>query len=142
VTDAILVLQKLTTLREHAERVRRRRPTAAAALRTDVDLQDALAMSLLVAVQEAIDIAFHIAADEGWGIPASYADGFATLARRGVIDATLADALARAVSVRNRIAHGYGTLDVDRIWSELPAGLEALDRYATAIARFLPPATG
>jgi uncharacterized protein YutE (UPF0331/DUF86 family) len=142
VTDPVLVLQKLATLREHAERVRRRRPATAAALHDDVDLQDALAMSLLVAVQEAIDIAFHIAADEGWGIPASYADGFTTLARRGVIDATLADSLARAVSVRNRIAHGYGTLDVERIWSELPAGLEALDRYATAIARFLPPASG
>jgi uncharacterized protein YutE (UPF0331/DUF86 family) len=142
VTDPVLVLQKLTTLRDHAERVRRRRPPTPDMLRADVDLQDAMAMSLLVAVQEAIDIAFHIAADEGWGIPASHADSFATLARRGVIDDALADALARAVSVRNRLAHGYGSLDLDRIWSELPAGLEALDRYAVAIARFLPPAAG
>ena len=141
-TDPVLVLRKLATLREHLERVRRRRPVSVEALRTDVDLQDALAMSLLVAVQEAIDVAFHLLADEGWGTPDSYAEGFAMLARRGVIDVALSDALARVVSVRKRLAHGYATLDVDRLWAEVPAGLEALDRYASAIARFLPPATG
>ena len=140
-TDAVLVLLKLGTLREHAERVRRRRPESPGALREDVDLQDALAMSLLVAIQEAADIAFHIVADEGWGIPSSYADGFEILARHGVIAAALADDMARVVGVRNRIAHGYASMDVDRLWSEVPAGLTALDRYASAIARFVPPPT-
>jgi len=107
-------------------------------LRTDVDLQDALAMSLLVAIQEAVDIAFHIVSDEGWGIPSSYGEGFAILARHRVIDPALADALSRTVAVRNRIAHGYATIDIDRIWAELPAGLDALDGYASAVARFLP----
>jgi uncharacterized protein YutE (UPF0331/DUF86 family) len=76
VTDAALVLNKLSALRDHVERVRRRRPAAAEILRRNVDLQDALAMSLLVAIQETADIAFHVSTDEGWGIPASYADAF------------------------------------------------------------------
>ena len=67
-TDTTIVLQKLTTLREHLARVTRRRPANAAALRGDVDLQDALALSLLVAIQKAVDSAFHITADEGWGV--------------------------------------------------------------------------
>jgi uncharacterized protein YutE (UPF0331/DUF86 family) len=95
-------------------------------------------MSLLVAVQEAIDVAFHIVSDEGWGLPSSYAEGFAILARHGVIDLGLADALSRTVAIRNRIARGYTTVDIDRIWAELPAGLDALDQYASAVARFLP----
>jgi hypothetical protein len=41
VTDAALVLSKLSTLREHVDRVRRRRPASAEVLRRDVDLQDA-----------------------------------------------------------------------------------------------------
>jgi hypothetical protein len=40
-------------------------------LRSDDVLLDALALSVLTSVQEAIDIAFHMATDEGWGIPAS-----------------------------------------------------------------------
>ena len=96
-------------------------------------------MSLLVAVREAIDVAFHIAADEGWGVPSSYAEGFEILAGRGVIDPALADELARVVAVRHRLAHGYATVDVDRLWTQLPAGLDALERFTAAIARFLPP---
>lgn len=138
-TDRILVLTKLSTMRDHLERVRRRRPPSPEKLQADTDLQDALAMSLMVAIQEAVDIAFHVVADEGWGVPSSYADGFAILARHGVIDVTLADALARIVTVRHRIAHGYAAVDMSRIWVELPGGLDTLDRFAGAIARFLPP---
>jgi uncharacterized protein YutE (UPF0331/DUF86 family) len=141
VTDAALVLSKLSTLRDHVERARRRRPASAQMLRNDDDLQDALAMSLLVAIQEAADIAFHISADEGWGIPGSYADAFHILARHRVIDTPLAEELARTVAVRHRLAHGYATVDLDRLWTELPAGLGALDRYAAAIAKFAAPPT-
>lgn len=136
-TDAVLVLRKLATLREHVERARRRRPADVESLRADVDRQDALGMSVLVALQEAIDIAFHVVADERWGIPSSYAESFDLLARHGVIDAPLAGELARAVGLRNRIAHGYATVDVERPWAELPAGLDALERFAAALAAFI-----
>ena len=140
-TDAELVLRKLVVLREHLSRARRRRPATAEALRVDVDIQDMLALSVLVAIQEAVDIAFHIIADEQWGAPASYAEGFELLARHGIIDVHLADALARGVGLRNRLAHAYATLDVDRLWRELPDGLEALERFAQAVARWAPPLT-
>jgi uncharacterized protein YutE (UPF0331/DUF86 family) len=140
-TDTTLVLQKLTTLREHVARVQRRRPEAAELMRRDLDLQDAIAMSLLVAIQEAIDIAFHLIADEGWGVPSSYAESFEILARRGVIEPGLAGDLVAASGLRNRLADGYASVDVERIWREIPTGIAALERYATAIARFLPGAS-
>lgn len=136
-TDIELVLRKLATLQDHLQRARRRRPETIEALVADQDQQDALSMSLLVAIQEALDIAFHIAADEGWGIPGSYAESFEILARNGVLDAELARGMASAAGLRNRIAHGYATLDLPRLWAELPHGLELLDRYAQALATFL-----
>lgn len=137
-TDTTLVLQKLAILRDHVGRVRRRRPETVESLRRDVDLQDAVAMSLLVAIQEAIDIAFHVVADEGWGVPASYAESFELLARHDVIDDGLAPQLIAASGLRNRRAHGYASVDVERVWAEIPAGMAALEQYVTAIARFLP----
>lgn len=50
-TDAEIVLRKLATLREHVARARRRRPATVDVLLGDYDLQDALYMSLLVAIQ-------------------------------------------------------------------------------------------
>lgn len=138
-TDAAIVLQKLATLRDHLGRVRRRRPASVEALRADVEVQDALALSLLVAIQEAVDIAFHISADEGWGVPSSYAESFEILSRHDVIDAKLAGELASTAALRNRIAHGYASVDVERLWAEIPSGIAALERYVEAIARFIPP---
>lgn len=135
-TDSNLVLRKLAILREHLQRVHRRRSAGVDDFERDVDAQDALALSLLVAIQEALDIAMHIAADEGWGTPVTYAESFEVLARHDVVDAELARDLGRAVAVRNRIAHGYASLDVRRLWAELPAGLAALDRYVAAVATF------
>jgi uncharacterized protein YutE (UPF0331/DUF86 family) len=137
VTDKAIVFRKLSSLREHVARMRRRCSSDLDTFRADVDRQDAVGMSLLVAVQDALDIALHMASDEGWGVPASYAESFEMLASHGVIDAALAASLSSMAALRNRLAHGYGTADMDRIWNELPRGLAALDRFAAAIAAHL-----
>jgi len=67
-------------------------------------------------------------------VAASYADTFAILASNGVIDPALAAALANLATLRNRLARGYGTVDIERIWVSLPNGLAALDAFAAAIA--------
>ena len=134
-TDRSIVLKKLAMLREHAARIRRRRPPTREVFESDVDIQDAVALSFLVAVQEANDIALHLAADESWGLPSSYAEAFDLLARNHVLTPEHARELAAVASVRNRIAHGYASVDPGRLWAELPAGLDALDRYVEAIAR-------
>ena len=136
-TEPLLILRKLSLLREHLNRVRRRRPSSVDAFRSDVDLQDALALSLLVASQEAVDIAMHITADEGWGLPGSQAEAFDLLARNGVISSGHAQELARIMAVRNRIAHGYASVDLERLWTEIPAGIDSLDRFAESIAGYV-----
>ncbi len=141
-TDPLILLKKLAMLREHAARVRRRRPPAQATFEADIDIQDALALSFLVAVQEANDIAMHIAADEGWDLPGSYAEAFEILARHSVITVDHARELGGVAAVRNRIAHGYASLDPGRLWAELPAGLDALERFVEAIARLADRASG
>ena len=138
-TDVTLVLAKLTTLREHTDRMERRRSASIEEFRTDADRQDALALSLMVALQEGADIALHIAADEGWGIASSYAESFDLIARHGVITSELARRVAGVASLRNRLAHGYGTTDFERIWLEVPNGVAALREFAGAIAAYVGP---
>ena len=137
-TDTTIVLRKLASLRDHVGRLRRRRPPDVAVFRSDVDLQDAIAMSLLVAMQEALDIALHMASDEGWGLPASYVESFELLAKHNVIESTLATELSKMAALRNRIAHGYATVDADRLYGELPAGINALEKFAVSVAAVLP----
>jgi uncharacterized protein YutE (UPF0331/DUF86 family) len=64
-TDPMVLARKLALLHEHLERAKRRRPDRIDELSIDLDRQDALALSVIVIVQEAVDIAFHIVTDEG-----------------------------------------------------------------------------
>jgi uncharacterized protein YutE (UPF0331/DUF86 family) len=141
VTDVNLVLAKLAALNEQVARMERRRASDLEAFRQDVDRQDALAMSLLVALQEAADIALHLASDEGWGVAPSYAESFQRLAQHGVIQTSLAARLATIASLRNRVAHGYATMDFERLWRETPLGIEAFRQYAAEVASFLATAS-
>jgi uncharacterized protein YutE (UPF0331/DUF86 family) len=100
-TDRVLVLRRLARLIDALANARQRRPSDVATLRADALLRDALALSVLVAVQEAVDVAFHIVTDEGWGVPASYAEGFELLARHGVLEAEVARAMTGAAGLRN-----------------------------------------
>ena len=126
-TNRLLVLRKLSLVRERVLQARSRRSTSPEALRANDVLLDALAL------------AFHIATDEGWGVPASYAEGFDVLAKHGVFDAGLARAMTAATGLRNRIAHAYATVDVERLLRELPEGLDAVDAFAVAVAKFVGP---
>ena len=136
-TNVPLVTRKLAVLEEHLRRLRERRPDSVDAFVADALVQDAIAMSVLVVVQEAVDIALHVASDEGWGVPTRYADGFGLLAKHAVISEPLAADLARAVQLRNRIAHGYASIDASRLWQELPAGEQAFTAFVSAIAAHL-----
>ena len=132
-----IALRKLSTLRDHLARLARRRPATAAEFGRDLDLQDAIAMSLVVCVQTALDIAMHIAADDKLGVPATYADAFRVLSNHGLLDADTSTRLEGMAALRNRIAHGYASVDFERIWRELPAGIEAFSAFSTVIAKYL-----
>ncbi len=137
-TDVGLVLHKLQRLKAQIALTRTRRPAKADVLSHDLVLRDALALAFMIALQEAIDIAYHIVADEGWGVPDSHRGAFDMLAARGVITQDLAKELSAAASLRNRIAHGYASVEHERLWHELPQGLAALDTFVARVAAWLP----
>jgi len=45
--------------------------------------------------------------------------------------------MAGAAGLRNRLAHGYASVDPERLWAELPQGLDALDEYARGVGAFV-----
>lgn len=138
VTDAGLLLHKIERVRAQADVVDERRPASADVLASDHLLRDALALALIVAVQEAIDIAYHLCAGEAWGVPDSHASAFDLLAEHGVVPRETADLLVGMARLPNRIAHGYASVDHARVWEELPDGIAALRRYAQDVATWLP----
>lgn len=135
-----LVTKKLGSLRDQVLRLKDRRGADASEFARSRDLQDATAMSFVVATQEAIDIALHVVSEEVLGTPGTYAESFRLLAHNKIVLADLAQRLSDLVRVRNRIVHGYATVDQQRFWNELPLGIATLEEFAASIAAWLPRA--
>jgi uncharacterized protein YutE (UPF0331/DUF86 family) len=135
--DGALVTSKLSELADRVGQVRKHAKADPAALAAERDALELVSFNLMLAVQSCADIASHIIADEGWSPAGSLADGFARLASQGVITPPTQLALARAVGLRDVVAHGYAGLDAAAVHSASTAGVADLDRFAKEIATWL-----
>jgi uncharacterized protein YutE (UPF0331/DUF86 family) len=132
-----IVTSKLSELGARIARVRAHTPGTAAALRSDQDALDLVSFNLMLCVQSAADIASHIVADEGWRPALTLADAFDRLRENGVIEKATAEAMGKAAGLRNVVAHGYGSVDVDMVFSAASHGVLDLDAFASEVALWL-----
>ena len=95
----------------------------------DAKRQDLASFYIFLAIQECIDLAAHWVADAGWGSPEDAGSIFYALADHRAIERDLAEGLRGAVGLRNRIAHGYSTVDHAKVQSEFRQGVETLRRF-------------
>lgn len=132
-----LVAAKLAELQDRVARVRAHRRPDAEALAGNRDALDLVSFNLMLAVQICADIASHIIADEGWPVAKNLAQSFTRLQEHGVLDGPTAGAMARAVGLRNVVAHGYGGVDAEMVHAASTAGLDDLDSFARQIAAWV-----
>ncbi len=137
--------QKLALLAEMLDLIERYAATVTReSLEADREVWLKVRGALEIAAQCAIDLAMLIVAARGLGIPQSYRQAFAELARAGIIDAPLSTELEAWAGLRNVLVHVYTSLDLDRLHAALfqTAPLRA---FHAAAARELsaeaPPAT-
>lgn len=100
----------------------------------DVKSRDLATFYLFLTVQECIDLAAHWVSDAGWDVPDDAGGSFDLLAEHGAMDRELAVVLRGAVGLRNRIAHGYGSVDHERIHQEYRGGVVALRRFLALVS--------
>jgi len=133
-----VVLGKVSTIDRCLGRIKDVRGPRKAAL-LPVDAEDIVVLNLQRAAQAAIDLAGHVVASEGYGLPADLADAFTLLERHGIIPAELAERLRKLVGFRNIAVHQYEALDPHIVEAIVTRHLDDLRGFAAAVlARFLP----
>jgi uncharacterized protein YutE (UPF0331/DUF86 family) len=132
--DRDVVLAKLGQLADHIGRVRSACPATPDLLRADRDRCDLVAFNLMLAVQDCLDVASHIIADEGWRAATTLAGAFQRLGEHGMLTAETADALTRAAGLRNVVAHGYAGVDVGFVHQGATSGLIDLETFSREVA--------
>ena len=126
-----VVLAKVAVIDRCLTRIAEVRADRAA--RSTVDAEDIVVLNLTRATQAAINLASHVVATEGYGLPDTVAGAFALLEMKGVINTELASRLRKMVGFRNIAVHNYQTID-PRIVDAIVAGpVEDLRTFAAAV---------
>ena len=131
---AVVIARKIADIRARVARVRALLPASLADFLAARTAAEALILNLYLALQGCSDLALHVVADRGLGVPPDTRGAFELLERAGLLDAALARRLMAAVGLRNRIAHQYGTVDLQRVFAIAQSDLGDAEALAAAVA--------
>lgn len=132
--DRDVVIAKVATIDRCLGRIAQVRGERRAVL-LPVDVEDIVLLNLQRAVQAAIDLASHVVAAEGYGLPDSPSGAFALLEGRGVLDADLARRMRNMVGFRNIAVHEYQALDPNIVEAIVTRHLDDLRRFCASVMR-------
>ena len=103
------------------------------AFMSDEVAQAAATRWLQTAVEALIDMANHVIAREGLGVPRAYSDAMEILVRERILPAERRDTFLAMVRFRNRAVHLYDEVGADEIWRILQEDLGDFDVFIRAI---------
>ena len=98
------------------------------------DQLDLACYRLLVAIEAALALCYHVSARRLRRAPDDYAACFEGLRSAGLIPADLAERLQRMAKFRNLLVHVYWKIDYRRVHEILSHDLEDLRAFETAMA--------
>ena len=103
----------------------------------DQDTLDLASYRLLIAIEAALQICFHVSAQRLHRVPAENAECFGMLGEAGMLDAELVENLQRMARFRNVLIHRYWEVDYVRVYDILQEHLDDLRRFVQVIAELL-----
>lgn len=99
----------------------------------EINKQDIFVLNLQRAVQSTIDLAAHVIASEGLGVPDTIRDNFLRLEQAGIIGRDLAKIMQAMVGFRNIAIHDYQAINIDILKTILGKHLKDLEEFYTVI---------
>lgn len=105
--------------------------------RTDVFRRKATERLLQELVEAAVDVNVHILRSTGGQAPQDYHQSFVSLGQQGVIPRKLADDMAPAAGLRNRLVHEYDEIDDAIVHAAVGLARRQFAEYVAAIERYL-----
>jgi len=100
----------------------------------DQDLKDIACYRLLVAIEAALALCYHVSSKRLRKVPDDYAGCFALLGEAGIIAEDLAANLQKMSRFRNLLVHMYWKVDYEKVFELIRRDLEDLRRFAATIA--------
>ncbi len=103
----------------------------------DRDLQDIACYRILLAIEAALGLCYHVAAKHLNKVPEEYAECFSILADARIIPTDLSQRLQKMARFRNLLVHMYWKVDLDALYKLILDRLTDLRQFSQAIIALL-----
>ena len=135
--NADLIRDRFHDIQQSLERLERIRTLPHDLFLADQDTLDVTCYRLLVAIEAALQICFHISARKLNRVPEEYAQCFVILGEAGILPQDLSRNLQQMARFRNMLVHVYWKVDYDRLYGILQEHLDDLRAFVRAVGELL-----
>ena len=132
-----LIRTRCTEIEESVSRLERLHGLSRGAFLADQDTLDLTCYRLLVAIEAALALCYHVSAKRLHLVPEEYAECFANLRDAGIIPADLTERLQQMARCRNLLIHMYWKIDYGQVYDILHRNLHDLRAFAAAITQLV-----
>ena len=132
--DKDILWSKISSMQKHVDRIKAKRHVDLSQFLQDIDRQESVLFNLQMAVQNCVDLAAHIVAEEGLGVAGSTSELFYLLEEQGYIGQDLTERMIRAIGFRNLIVHEYGKLDLEVVFRVSHEDVEELEEFCGVLS--------
>lgn len=132
--DKDVIFAKVSSIQKYLKRIQEVTKLNPDSLDDEI-IEDVFVLNLQRAVQSCIDIAGHIVASMGLGVPNSIEENFIKLEETKIIQPELAKKLQAMVGFRNIAIHEYEKIDKAILKSILVKNLRDIEEFYTAVIK-------
>lgn len=128
-----LVRARCNEIEESLQRLEALAATPLPDFLADQDARDVACYRLLVAIEAALALCYHVSARRLRKAPEDYAGCFALLGEAGILAADLAERLQRMARFRNLLVHVYWSVDHEQVHAIIRRDLGDLRAFVAAV---------
>jgi uncharacterized protein YutE (UPF0331/DUF86 family) len=132
--DADVVRGRCKEIEQSLERLTRLRSMGRQTFLIDADAKDIACYRLLIAIEAALALCYHVSARQLRAVAEDYAGCFESLETGGLIPPDLSRRLQQMARFRNLLVHVYWTVDYDRVFDVLEGDLNDLLEFSRTMA--------
>jgi uncharacterized protein YutE (UPF0331/DUF86 family) len=132
-----LIQDRFQDIRQSLERLEQAKALPRDEFLADQDTLDVACYRLLVAIEAALQICFHVSAQTLRRVPEEYAECFAILGEAGILSQDLSQNLQQMARFRNLLVHVYWKIDYDQVYHTISEHLDDLRAFVRAIGELL-----
>ena len=135
--NADLIRARCAEIQESVARLEEFQALSLEAFLENRDALDVASYRLLVAIEAALALCYHVSAKSLHKIPEEYAACFGLLYEAGLISESLTKRLQQMARLRNLLEHVYWKIDYSQVYNVIRGNLGDLRAFAAAMAQLV-----